>query len=304
MIHLTLLLLLPTFGLLRTVSTVRRDGKSKVYLTRIFILNKKANNSVSLFPEMAGNIIPAIATTNAIVSGLIVLQALQLLRKSYSSMKNVHLQFKPAVPLSTISMCPPNPKCGVCRDTYTMVLCDPARCTLADIVNGILGDGEDDNGGTGKREVSVYEDKRVLSDPDWDDNYERTLESLNVTRGKFLTIVDEEGEWGTIAIGLGVLPPNHSVNALPFILPSPLPRPPRTERPATPPPAAATSLKRPAPDTDVLKTGPSPKRAKTNGPPPANLLASPSKRRRLEEDGLIMLESATEKLEDDVIEID
>lgn len=33
--------------------------------------------------EMAGNIIPAIATTNAIVSGLIVLQALHLLRKSH-----------------------------------------------------------------------------------------------------------------------------------------------------------------------------------------------------------------------------
>ena len=78
--------------------------------------------------------------------------------------------------------------------------------TLGEIVDGILGDGEDENDGTGKREVSVYEDKRILSDPDWDDNNERTLESLNVTRGKFLTIVDEDGEWGTIAVGLGVLP--------------------------------------------------------------------------------------------------
>jgi ubiquitin-like 1-activating enzyme E1 B len=153
---------------------------------------------------MAGNIIPAIATTNAIVSGLIVLQALQLLRKSYNSLKNVHLQFKPAVPLSTIRICPPNPRCGVCRDTYTKVLCDPERVTLAEIVNGVLGNGEDEGGG--KREVTVYEDKRVLSDPDWDDNNERTLESLHVTRGKFLTIVDEEGEWGTIAVGLSVLP--------------------------------------------------------------------------------------------------
>lgn len=153
---------------------------------------------------MAGNIIPAIATTNAVISGLIVLQALQLLRKSYDSLKNVHLQFKPSVPLSTITMCPPNPNCGICRDTYTKVLCDPSRVTLGQIVDGILGDGEGD--GTGKRDVSVYENKRILSDPDWDDNNERTLESLNVSRGKFLTIVDEDGEWGTIAIGLGVLP--------------------------------------------------------------------------------------------------
>ncbi|KAF8426448.1 repeat in ubiquitin-activating protein-domain-containing protein [Boletus edulis BED1] len=38
--------------------------------------------------EMAGNTIPAIATTNAIISGLIILQALHLLRKPYTSLKN------------------------------------------------------------------------------------------------------------------------------------------------------------------------------------------------------------------------
>ena len=148
--------------------------------------------------EMAGNIIPAIATTNAIVSGLIVLQALHLLRKTYDKMRNVHLQFKPAVPLSTITLSPPNPACGICRDTYALLLCDPSRAVLGDVVKGLLGDD--------KREVSVYEDKRVLSDPDWDDNNERTLESLSVTRGKFLTIVDEEGDRATISVGLGVLP--------------------------------------------------------------------------------------------------
>lgn len=155
---------------------------------------------------MAGNIIPAIATTNAIISGLIVLQALHLLRKSYTSLKSVHMQFKPAVPLSTVNLCPPNPKCGICRDTYAKVQCDPSRVTLGELVSGILGDGEGEDGGTGKRDVSVYEDKRVLSDPDWDDNDDRTLESLGVTRGKFLTIVDEDEEWGTIAVGLCELP--------------------------------------------------------------------------------------------------
>ena len=52
----------------------------------------------------------------------------------------------------------------------------------------------------------MYEEQRVLSDPDWDDNYERTLESLHVTRGKFLTIVDEEGEYATLQVAIGVLP--------------------------------------------------------------------------------------------------
>ena len=66
---------------------------------------------------MAGNIIPAIATTNAIIAGLIVLQALHLLRRSYNALRNVHVQFKPSMPLSAIAMCPPNSFCGVCRDT-------------------------------------------------------------------------------------------------------------------------------------------------------------------------------------------
>jgi ubiquitin-like 1-activating enzyme E1 B len=147
---------------------------------------------------MAGNIIPAIATTNAVIAGLIVLQALHLLRKSYSGLRNVHIQLKPSVPLSAVSLSRPNIECGICRDTYTTVLCDPARTLLGDIVKGILGNDE--------REVSVFEDKRVLSDPDWDDNHERTLEGLNVTRGKFLTIVDEEGEVANISIALSNLP--------------------------------------------------------------------------------------------------
>jgi ubiquitin-like 1-activating enzyme E1 B len=192
--------------------------------------------------------------------------------------------------------------------------------TLGEIVDGILGDGEGADDGTGKREVSVYEDKRILSDPDWDDNYERTLESLNVTRGKFLMIVDEDGEWGTIAVGLGVLPwvvsmaltcrladlkqiysPNHPVDAPPFVLPCPLPLPPRKARLSTPSPA---TLKRSAPDDDeILEVGPSNKRAKTNGTTTVDI-TSPSKKRRLDEDGLILMESANDKLEDDVIEID
>lgn len=147
---------------------------------------------------MAGNIIPAIATTNAIVSGLIVLQALHFLRKSYHKIRNVHLQFKPSVPLSSVTLSGPNPKCGICRDTFAVLQCDPARATLGEVVKGLLGGDE--------REVSVYEDKRVLSDPDWDDNNDRTLESLNVTRGTFLTIVDEDGERGTISVNICPLP--------------------------------------------------------------------------------------------------
>jgi len=147
---------------------------------------------------MAGNIIPAIATTNAIISGLIVLQALHLLRATFDSLRNVHAQFKPSAPLSAIKLSLPNPHCGVCRDAYALLQCDPSRVTLAEVLEGIL-DGLD-------REVSTYEDKRVLSDPDFDDNLDRTLESLSVTKGKFLSITDEDGEFETITLAISALP--------------------------------------------------------------------------------------------------
>ncbi|KAH9896598.1 hypothetical protein C8Q73DRAFT_416350 [Cubamyces lactineus] len=262
--------------------------------------------------EMAGNIIPAIATTNAIIAGLIVLQAFHLLRHSYSSLRNVHVQFKPSMPLSAIAMCTPNPSCGVCRDTYTEVRCDPARVTLKEVVDGVLGRNADDaDERDGPQEVSVYEDKRVLSDPDWDDNDHRTLESLNVTRGRFLSIVDEDGEYATIQVAIGILPPDHPADGSTLILPSPLPTPPRREKPriATPtpppPPPVTAGKKRAAPDDDIEEVdAPSAKRARTMG---GQTPITPSKKRRLEEDGLIMLDNANETIEEedpDVIVID
>ncbi|KAF7792682.1 hypothetical protein EIP86_003780 [Pleurotus ostreatoroseus] len=235
--------------------------------------------------EMAGNIIPAIATTNAIIAGLIVLQALHLLRKSYNALRNVHVQFRPSLPLSTINLSAPNPKCGVCRDTYTEVLCDPARVTLGEVVRGILGDG-DGQGGTGDRAVSTYEDKRVLSDPDWDDNMDRTLESLNVTRGKFLSIADDDGDYATIQVGIGALPPNHDHTGPALILPSPLPLPPRIAK------AEPSSLKRSMSDDDEIAEPPT-KRARTE-----DITPSSNKRAKLEEDDIIVVE------DDDVIVID
>ena len=158
--------------------------------------------------EMAGNIIPAIATTNAVIAGLIVLQALHLLRRAFHALRNVHAQFKPSMPLSAIFTSGPNPACGVCRDAYVEARCDVRVVTLGQLVEGVLGgegEGEGEDGGTGRREVSVYEGQRVLSDPDWEDNWERTLESLGVTRGKFLAIMDEEGELATIQVAISPL---------------------------------------------------------------------------------------------------
>lgn len=70
------------------------------------------------------------------------------------------------------------------------------------------------------------------------------------------------------------------------------------------------SKKRPAPDDDIQEAdAPSAKRAKVGGMETTSVVPfTPSKKRRLEEDGLILLDSAEEKIEEerdpDVIEID
>ncbi|TFK24020.1 hypothetical protein FA15DRAFT_669985 [Coprinopsis marcescibilis] len=270
--------------------------------------------------EMAGNIIPAIATTNAIISGLIVLQALHLIRKSFDRLRNVHLQFKPSVPMSTITLSAPNPQCGVCRDTYVLAQCDPARVTLGELVKGVLGEDY------GEREVSVYEGQRMLSDPDYEDLFEKTLESLSVTRGKFLTIQDEDGDLESLAVGIAQLPPNHPSDAPALILPSVVPKPGKKVKP--PPPSPETPKKdtgkRALPVEDengIIDLAPTPKKpkynvgARANGGSSTNSVVllgkrkaedepSPSKKRKLEEDGLVVMDGKEDDVEYIVIDDD
>ena len=85
---------------------------------------------------MAGNIIPAIATTNAIIAGGIVLQALRLLKKEYTKMRNVYLQVKPENPLSGSIVGGPAKGCAVCGVEYTDVLVNPGTDADADAANG------------------------------------------------------------------------------------------------------------------------------------------------------------------------
>lgn len=67
--------------------------------------------------SLAGSIIPAIATTNAIVAGLIVLQAFKVLKNKQDECKAVYLRDKPSTNNKLITGCvsfKPNEKCYVC----------------------------------------------------------------------------------------------------------------------------------------------------------------------------------------------
>ncbi|KAI2632520.1 SUMO-activating enzyme subunit uba-2 [Hypomontagnella submonticulosa] len=141
--------------------------------------------------QMAGNIIPAIATTNAIVAGLSVLESFKVLRGDYDKAKEVFLTpFAPQRLLGTDRSRPPNPDCPVCGAYNTSVQVDLSRATLNDLVEDFvklqLGYGE--------KEFAVNSDAGLLYDPDETDNLGKSLGDLGIKENGFVTIVDEDDE--------------------------------------------------------------------------------------------------------------
>ncbi|KAG4032747.1 hypothetical protein MFRU_006g02110 [Monilinia fructicola] len=140
--------------------------------------------------QMAGNIIPAIATTNAIVAGLCVLQSFKVLRGDYSSSKEIFLSpFASERLLSSDKFREPNPDCPVCSVAQTRLLVDMSRATLNDLVEGFLklqlGYGE---------EIVVNNETGLLYDVEETENLSKKLSELGIKGDTFLTVIDEDDD--------------------------------------------------------------------------------------------------------------
>ncbi|XP_015587579.1 SUMO-activating enzyme subunit 2 isoform X2 [Cephus cinctus] len=93
--------------------------------------------------SMAGNIIPAIATTNAIIAGVVVLHAFRILEHNLKACRSVYLRLKMnhrnqlLVPEKFVN--PPNPKCYVCAPTPQAVLAaDTTKMTIKELDETVL----------------------------------------------------------------------------------------------------------------------------------------------------------------------
>ncbi|KAK9368258.1 hypothetical protein V1509DRAFT_623539 [Lipomyces kononenkoae] len=141
--------------------------------------------------QMAGNIIPAIATTNAIIAGVCVLQSFKLLNDDQAHAKAVFLSRRPERIFSTESLQPPNPECAVCSVARCGIEVDVDKLTIGDFVEQVLRDklGYSD-------EVSIVTDK-LLYDVEFDDNADKTFKELDVGDGTFITIIDEDEPQGS-----------------------------------------------------------------------------------------------------------
>lgn len=139
--------------------------------------------------EMAGNIIPAIATTNAIIAGVQTLKAINVLNGQMDLCRpSVYLGSQLiAAPFEA-----PNKECSSCQDVYVPLPIKTEEVTLGefiDVLRSVVDVYKD-----GARELSVFEKERLLYDPDFDDNLEKKLGELGCQSNTFITVVDEDGK--------------------------------------------------------------------------------------------------------------
>ncbi|XP_055540431.1 SUMO-activating enzyme subunit 2 [Wyeomyia smithii] len=107
---------------------------------QIFNIPRKSRFEIK---SMAGNIIPAIATTNAITAGVVVMHAFRVLKEKFDKCKSVYMRLRPNarnqlfVPDRDLN--PPNPKCYVCAAKPEVVLkVDTKNVTVKELRDDIL----------------------------------------------------------------------------------------------------------------------------------------------------------------------
>lgn len=89
---------------------------------------------------MAGNIIHAIATTNAIIAGLIVLEALKVLSNKTKDCRMTYCVEHPSGKnlLMPVEMAEPNPRCYVCSETPLVLELNTTTATMRDVLENVV----------------------------------------------------------------------------------------------------------------------------------------------------------------------
>ncbi|KAJ5178550.1 Molybdenum cofactor biosynthesis MoeB [Penicillium coprophilum] len=137
--------------------------------------------------QMAGNIIPAIATTNAMTAGLCVLQSLKVFQNNLMHAKMVFLERSGARVINSESLKAPNPNCSVCSPVIARVEIDSELATLEHLIHDVLQMELGYDGG-----VSLAVGSLMIYDPDFTDDLKTKLSDLGIKNESFIRVKDEE----------------------------------------------------------------------------------------------------------------
>jgi len=158
---------------------------------RIFNIPEKTRFDVK---SMAGNIIPAIATTNAAIAGGIVMEALKLLFNQEDKCRTVFLTKKINPRRKIMVPCQlnePNPKCYICSDKNEIgIKLDLEKVTLKTfedkILKGTLSMVGPDAEVSGTSQILISSDE----DDDLSGLLDKTLKDLGLKDGSILSCDD------------------------------------------------------------------------------------------------------------------
>lgn len=165
----------------------------------IFNIDRKSRFDIK---QMAGNIIPAIATTNAIVASLCVLEAFKIFSDGVQATPEVFLM-PSAIDrmLSSDKSRPPNPDCPVCNPFYATATADFSKLTIRDLVEDLaikhLGFNEDS-------EIALSSDGNLLYDVEETDSLDKKLSDLGIKTSAWMKFIDESDDAENVDIHIWV----------------------------------------------------------------------------------------------------
>ncbi|KAG4107478.1 hypothetical protein H8356DRAFT_1416886 [Neocallimastix lanati (nom. inval.)] len=146
--------------------------------------------------EIAGNIIPSIATTNAIISGVIIMDAYKILNKQLEDCNTIYLTHNSGTSNVFVNefLAKPNPRCAVCRKSYFVLTVNIEKFTLDDLLNKILTESKDKDGLGLNGDITICEDQRILYDFDFEDKLPNTFSEVKIGDGKSLNITCDDDD--------------------------------------------------------------------------------------------------------------